>query len=84
MNVYRYEIKVDGKWHDVELSGPIVKVASRNGVTDVVHVWALAGVGTPFTARLRVFGTGHDVPDDTTYRGTAIAEPYVWHLFEQA
>lgn len=84
MRVYRYEVKVDGYWHNFELSGPIVHVASRNGATDVVHFWALANVGTPFTAKLRVFGTGHEVPEDTVYRGTAIAEPFVWHLFEQA
>ena len=84
MKVYRYEVPVDDSWHDVELSGPIVKVACRNGVRSVVHVWALAGVGTPYIARLRLFGTGHEVPDDIMYRGTAIAEPLVWHLFEDA
>jgi hypothetical protein len=82
--VYRYEVPVDGKWHAFTLSGPIVKVASRNGATDRVHFWALEGAGTPFTAMLRVYGTGHDVPEETVYRGTAIAEPFVWHLFEQA
>jgi len=48
-----------------------------------VHFWALAGAGTPYTAKLRVFGTGHEVPLDAVYRGTAIAEPLVWHLFEK-
>lgn len=84
MNVFRYEVPVDDAWHQIELSGPIVKVACRNGVRDVVHVWALAGTGATFLARLRVFGTGHQVPDEAVYRGTAIAEPLVWHLFEDA
>jgi hypothetical protein len=82
MNVYRYEVPVDDAWHDVTLSGPVVHVASRNGDHRTVHFWALAGTGTPFTARLRVFGTGHPVPDEAVYRGTAICEPLVWHLFE--
>lgn len=84
MNVYRYEVPVDDAWHEMVLTGPIVKVACRNGVRDVVHFWALAEVGSPFSARLRVFGTGHQVPDEAVYRGTAIAEPLVWHLFEDA
>lgn len=84
MKVYRYTIPVDAFWHDFTLSGPVVHVACRNDIQDVVHFWVLEGAGTPFTARLRIYGTGQDVPLDTMYRGTAIAEPLVWHLFEQA
>ena len=84
MRVLRYEVPVDDAWHEISLTGPVVHVACRNGVRDVVHAWALADVGTAYTARLRVFGTGQDVSLDTVYRGTAIAEPLVWHLFEQA
>jgi hypothetical protein len=84
MRVLRYEIPLDGKWHDVELSGPVVRTAFRNDSDDVMHIWALADVGTPFRAVFRIFGTGHPVPDNAVYRGTAISEPYVWHLFEAA
>jgi len=84
MRVFRYEVPVDDSWHEVRLSGPVVHVACRDGNPDVVHFWALADVGTTFTARMRVFGTGHDVPLDTVYRGTASAGPLVWHLFEHA
>jgi hypothetical protein len=84
VKVYHYEVPVDDRWHAYTLSGPVVHVSCRNGVRDVVHFWALEGAGTPFAAQLRVFGTGHEVPDEVTYRGTAIAEPFVWHLFEQA
>ncbi len=83
VNVFRYEVPVDDAWHDITLSGPIMHVASRNGNVSTVHFWALAGAGTPYTAKLRVFGTGHEVPLDAVYRGTAIAEPLVWHLFEK-
>ena len=83
MNVYRYEVPVDDAWHEITLSGPIMHVACRYGNIAMVHFWALAGARTPYTARLRVYGTGHDIPLDAAYRGTAIAEPLVWHLFEQ-
>ncbi len=83
MRVLRYEITDDDAWHVYTLSGPIVRVADRGGM---VHIWALADVGTPFTAILRLFATGDEVPDDTTYRGTAVSESgrLVFHLFEQA
>lgn len=31
---------------------------------------------------LRIFGTGHDVPDGYMFVGTAICGRLVWHLFE--
>lgn len=83
MNVYRYEVPVDDEWHDIGLSGPVVHVACRGGDYKKVHIWALAGAGAPYTARLRIFGTGHDIPGNAYYRGTVIAEPLVWHLFEE-
>ena len=83
MKVYRYEVPDDDQWHAFELSGPVVHVAIRDGA---FHYWALASVGTPYTARLRLFGTGDEVPGDTVYRGTAITESglLVMHLFERA
>lgn len=35
------------------------------------------------TRRFRVYGTGHDLPEDGgSYIGTAQHEGFVWHLFE--
>jgi hypothetical protein len=82
VKVFRYEVPVDDEWHDVALSGPIVHVGTPFGQLSPLHIWALAETGAPYTARLRVYGTGHTVPDYVVYRGTAIAEPLVWHLFE--
>jgi hypothetical protein len=82
MNVHRYEVPDDGRWHAYTLSGPIVHVACRNGNPHVAHFWTLAGAGTPFTAMLKLFGTGQEVPETAVYRGTGIAEPMVLHLFE--
>jgi hypothetical protein len=84
MNVFRYEVPIDDVWHDIELTGPVVKVACRESNRRVVQFWALDGAGSPYTGRFRVFGTGDEVPDNVVYKGTGIAEPYAWHLFELA
>lgn len=83
MKVFRYEIPDDNAWHEISLTGPVVHTAIRDGA---FHFWALAGTGTPYTARLRLFGTGDEVPGDAVYRGTAVTESglLVFHLFEDA
>lgn len=83
MRIYRYEVPVDGSRHDLELTGPILHVSCRNGDPRIVHIWALEGVSQPSSRRLRVFGTGHEIPEDYSYVGTAVCEPLVWHLLEQ-
>lgn len=30
----------------------------------------------------RVFGTGHEIPDDAVYIATLFQDPFVWHLYE--
>jgi hypothetical protein len=32
---------------------------------------------------LLVRGTGHPVPDDAEFLGTAMDSPFVWHLFSE-
>ena len=32
--------------------------------------------------RFRVYGTGHDIPCDAAYVGTAQDGPYMWHVYE--
>jgi len=80
--VYRYTVPVDDRWHTLDLTGPIVHVDCRR--PDLVEVWALAGAEPERPRTLRVFGTGHPLPDDVTYVGTALAAggALVWHLFE--
>lgn len=81
--VFRYEIPVDGEWHDLELSGQILQVASRK--PDLVELWAFQGADLPRARRLQAFGTGQPLPEDTAvlHVGTALAPGgFVWHLFE--
>jgi hypothetical protein len=78
--IYRYEIPVDDRWHDLPLRGPIIHVASRQ--PDVVEVWALHNASAPLRAnRFIVIGTGHPFPADGGYLATALApHGLVWHL----
>ncbi len=83
MKVYRYAVPCDGQWHDLELTGPIVKVDTRH--EHAVEVWAIVrdAVG-PTPRRFRVYGTGHDIPNTNQHVGStvSVSGTFVWHLFE--
>lgn len=80
--VWREVVPVDDEPHELALSGPIVHVGSRR--IDEVEVWFEHKAGhVPVLHDVRVFGTGHAVPDGARHLGTAI-EPsgaLVWHLY---
>lgn len=79
--VLRYEIPVDDLWHTVRVQDRMLHVAARH--PGVVEFWTEETEGyLSHELQLRVFGTGHLIPDDATYFGTALA-PYglVWHLY---
>lgn len=62
----------------------IVHVAPVPGDNERVQFWVehkpkMSGTGR--RVKLRVFGTGHEIPDGWTHIGTAICGPFVWHLF---
>jgi len=71
--IYRYEVPVDDCWHTFKC-GPPLHVACRNPA--VVEFWAHPRNedADEFVdeQRFRVYGTGHDVPDEVLYVGTAI------------
>lgn len=84
--IYRDEIPVDDRWHDVPL-GQLVSVGPDPVRNDVVHVWHLVDPDDPpkATGRFRVFGTGHVLPENTrraNILGTVRTADgqYVWHL----
>jgi hypothetical protein len=80
--VLRWEVPVDGAWHELEV-GPdgIAHVAARS--VDVVEVWAIDDpVLAKFPGRFIVVGTGHPLPELADHVGTALApNGLVWHLF---
>jgi hypothetical protein len=82
--IFRQTIPVDDQWHVIELSTPIVHVASR--AENSVEVWF---INIPWAdTRLyafRVFGTGQPLPPVADrHVGTAITPSgqLVWHLME--
>lgn len=83
--MYRYEVPVDDKPHPFKLGGHPGRVeAVGSGATHVVEFWAQHHDGYGLTRHFQVFGTGHPVPGDATWRGTTgrTADGLVWHLFE--
>lgn len=86
--VYRYEVDVDNKDHEIEITGTLVQVGVKDNPAKV-HFWTLAidqGSDSVFeTKTYRVFGTGQSVPEQYQYVGSANYVNYrlVWHLFEK-
>lgn len=78
--IYRYEVPVDDRWHDVPCAWPVLAVGCRR--EDAVEFWAHPAQGDTPAHRLRVYGTGHPIDDDTQYVGTAVTPggDLVWHL----
>lgn len=83
-HIYRELIQVDDQWHEVELRGPILHVATRH--EDAIEFWHLHDTDQPVTAHaFRVVGTGHEMaPALALYVGSAITPSgrFVWHLME--
>lgn len=81
--ILRYKVPVDDQWHQLDLPGPIMHVATRR--PDVVELWT-STVGDAATRYFRVFGTGHEMPLNAAYVSTAIVPggALVWHLMERA
>lgn len=80
-SIHRHEIPADRQWHNQELTGAVLHVATRTPYT--VEIWARASdEGLRCTHSYRVFGTGEPLPDDCQYVGTAITPggQFVWHL----
>lgn len=96
--ILRHEVPIDGEPHTLLVQGDPVHVDTRRiGVgPDApyrVDFWVEGTlsvpnlVSGPETARtFQVFGTGHELPDDARYWGTAPRTDtgLVWHLFEVA
>lgn len=88
LSIYRYEIPVDDRWHDLEMTGDIVHIDART--LEVVEVWAFANAYSPVVRELRVFGTGQPIPAGYSgaplrHLGTALVRNtgLVWHLMQR-
>ena len=82
--IYRYEVPVDDQWHTFQLSGNPLAVNCRHMTT--VEFWTRSNNVDPGLERsFIVVGTGHPIPAETHYWGTAVAPGgmLVWHLLER-
>jgi hypothetical protein len=81
--VYRYEVPIDGRAHPLDLNGFPLRVAVQTD-TQVMEFWAEHWEERPTeTLHFQVYGTGHPVPHDAVYWGTADRVlGLVFHLYE--
>lgn len=89
IKIFKYEVPVDGRWHEIELSGPPEAAVHHVGVQHpgVVAFWS-PWTDHPAIGRTRlefkVFGTGEEFPlRDHMYCGSAMDGVYVWHLISR-
>lgn len=80
--IWKFPLSLDrGAYHAVQLpeGAAALHVAAQDGWP---CVWAMVSPDAPLrTAYFEIVGTGHPVPDDSIYVGTAHTPPYVWHVF---
>ena len=83
LRIFRYEVPVDGRWHEFHLFGEILHVAM--GRWKIVEFWAYSDGSSGRAVWLRVFGTDEPITDQISrHHGTAIAAggSPAWHLLE--
>ena len=83
--MYRYEVLVDERKHTFYLTSGPEHVAAPDD--NHVEFWAEFEEGKPSYQRaFRVFGTGHELPDEAAWVGTCprTRNGFVWHLYEVA
>ncbi len=85
MKIYKYTLDiVDRQVVRMPRGANILSVGNQRGK---VCLWALCNPDMPFSLRaIEIIGTGNSIPENNTvnrvFVGTAIVEPFVWHVFE--
>lgn len=86
--IYKYQIPIQDHF-DLELpyGANICLFATQERCGNHPQLWiehSATGSSRMVTRKFRVFGTGHPIPDEPllVHVGSVIAEPFVWHLFE--
>jgi hypothetical protein len=87
--IYRYTVRIDDRWHDLLLSGPVLHVGRPSCAgqlpTRDVELWAEYDSDDAQPRRFRVYGTGQPIEEPCQYVGTAFDADgaLVWHLMER-
>jgi hypothetical protein len=78
MRVLKWTVHIDDEPHPIG-SGPVVLVDHQNGR---LAVWTIEDDDELGSARsVRVFGTGHFIPQGWHHVGSCIVGVFVWHVF---
>lgn len=78
--VLKWTVPVDDRSHEIG-GGPVVGVAAQ-GAWDEVVVWTEETDPAP-TRTVRVYGTGHEIPEASRHLGSVVAGIFVWHVYEE-
>ena len=81
--IYKYNLSVyaDNKF-DMPEGAETLHVDNQQ---DHLCLWATVDTDLPKQPRsFIILGTGHVIPPDARYVGTAQVDPFVWHVFEVA
>lgn len=81
--ILKYTVPVDDQWHTIEGVSTPLKVGSQKSNEVQFWAWPRDNVAA---YEYRVYGTGHEVPDDAAYVGTTTDAGgfFVWHLVRRA
>lgn len=94
--VWKYQIDLSKcDYIDIGVKDPRVVLFGKGPKCDdhCVHIWIEHGVGVSNIGnkiaspdivnykRLRVFGTGHSIPEEYEHVMSTIDGPFVWHLY---
>lgn len=77
--VLKWSVPVDYAVHPIG-NGKVVHVGCQTGPGSV-QVWT-EETSPSVTRPVTVFGTGDPIPSTAQHVGSAIAEPFVWHVYE--
>jgi len=84
--IWKYELQVtDMQQVEVPKGAKLLSVANQNGA---LCLWAIVDASKPRETRhIEIIGTGNPVPTDMgvdrKFIGTAVINPFVWHVFER-
>jgi hypothetical protein len=87
VKIYKYELKIeDYQVLQMPKGARVLSVGNQRGK---LCLWAVCDQDAPASLRaFEIFGTGNPISEDRTiertFIGTAIVEPFVWHVFETA
>lgn len=82
--IWKYKIPINDDIHEIRipLNAKILKVDHQDN-PQIIVMWAEVTDNAPrIIKHYRVFGTGHEIPNDSLWMGTCQIGKFVWHLYE--